>query len=154
EKNLVIVAEVKDELYIRIFNAAGEKVFDARESNPRNKAQARQVTKLKSLFRDLPDPSKPSPTDKRRVIAAVTSIAGQVQEKKKNEGHGSAFEWLTGPLEGVNSARNWSMVFRNDEQIRMLSDLLNTSDRKKFDTFVFAHEGDAAMNWIIADKSI
>ena len=38
------------------------------------------------------------------------------------------FQWLSSPIEGVLSARNWSMLYRNDEQLRLLDDTFNSPD--------------------------
>ena len=60
-------------------------------------------------------------------------------------------QWLSSPIEGALGARNWSMLYRNDEQLRLLDDALNEPDDKvrMFDTFSFEYPGGAAMNWTI-----
>jgi hypothetical protein len=78
---------------------------------------------------------------------------------KKNEG---AFQWLTSPLEGGAAARDWSMYYRNQEQLRLLDDTFNgdknqqaTREGKRFfEGFVFTNEGQAAMNVIISADDI
>jgi hypothetical protein len=96
------------------------------------------------------------------VLVQIRAYPNTNEEKKGKGGLGdwvfgllgSAFEWLTGPLEGVNSARDWTMLDRNDEQVRMLGDLFNKPNSKMFETVIFAHRGGAAMNWFIAPESI
>jgi hypothetical protein len=68
------------------------------------------------------------------------------------------FQWLSSPIEGALGARNWSMLYRNDEQLRLLDDTfnINTHDDKdrKFETFSFEYPGGAAMNWMITSDDI
>jgi predicted acylesterase/phospholipase RssA len=67
-----------------------------------------------------------------------------------------AFQWLTSPIEGALGARDWSMLYRNDEQLRLLDDTFNTPGNQKlfFDTFTFEYRGGAAMNWIITRHDV
>jgi hypothetical protein len=81
-------------------------------------------------------------------------------------GHRDGMAWLrdrvvasvqgvTSPLAGGLSAREWSMRFRNATQVRILDDLLNTSDKRGFfQTFIFENFTDFAMNWFLSDEDI
>jgi Patatin-like phospholipase len=66
------------------------------------------------------------------------------------------FQWLSSPIEGALGARNWSMLYRNDEQLRLLDDTFNSADDtvRTFETFSFEYPGGAAMNWIITRDDI
>ncbi|MBV8233035.1 MAG: patatin-like phospholipase family protein, partial [Planctomycetaceae bacterium] len=66
------------------------------------------------------------------------------------------FQWLSSPIEGALGVRNWSMLYRNDEQLRLLDDTFNSpSDKvRMFDTFSFEYPGVAAMNWMITRDDI
>jgi predicted acylesterase/phospholipase RssA len=65
------------------------------------------------------------------------------------------FSWVTSPIEGALGARNWSMLYRNEEQLRMLDDTFNGAEGPRmFETFVFANPGGAAMNWSIALQDV
>ncbi len=66
------------------------------------------------------------------------------------------FQWLSSPIEGALGARNWSMLYRNDEQLRLLDDTFNSPDNKvrAFETFSFEYPGGAAMNWMITQDDI
>ena len=63
-----------------------------------------------------------------------------------------SFSWLSSPIEGALGARDWSMLYRNEEQLRLLDDTFNKpkAGPRMFETFVFANPGGAAMNWIVA----
>ena len=73
-KNLIIVANVKDILHFRAFTADGKRVVDSDESQLPDKAP--QIAELKSLLRDWWGGPKLLPSDKERVINAVTLIVG------------------------------------------------------------------------------
>jgi hypothetical protein len=63
------------------------------------------------------------------------------------------FDWLTGPLVGANAARESVMAFRNDEQVRELSDFFNTPrSRSRFTTAVFEYEEEAASTWYLSKQ--
>ena len=53
------------------------------------------------------------------------------------------FQWLSSPIEGALGARNWSMLYRNDEQLRLLDDTFNSpgDHGRMFDTFSFEYDG-------------
>ncbi|HEY2156540.1 MAG TPA: hypothetical protein VGH33_12995, partial [Isosphaeraceae bacterium] len=77
-------------------------------------------------------------------------------------GNERAFQWLTSPLEGGAAARDWSMYYRNEEQLRLLDDTFNGGGSRQatpggkrfFEGFVFTNEGQAAMNVIISTDDI
>jgi hypothetical protein len=66
------------------------------------------------------------------------------------------FSWFTSPIEGALGARDWSMLYRNEEQLRLLDDTFNQTEAspRMFESFVFTYSGGAAMNWTIADRDI
>jgi hypothetical protein len=67
----------------------------------------------------------------------------------------SAFQWLTSPAEGAASAMQWSMSFRNDEQVRALDDLCNQPGKLRFfETFIFENPLGFAMNWFLSEENI
>jgi hypothetical protein len=59
-------------------------------------------------------------------------------------------EGLTSPPEGLLSQREWSMSFRNDEQLQVLTDYF---DRRVHDlyftTVAFEYRGDASLSWYL-----
>jgi hypothetical protein len=65
-----------------------------------------------------------------------------------------SFQWLTSPATAVVSSRQWSMAFRNDEQLRDLDDDLNGECPGMFRVFVFENPVDVAMNWFISRDDI
>jgi hypothetical protein len=69
---------------------------------------------------------------------------------------GGDFSWLTSPIEGALGARNWSMLYRNEEQLRLLDDTFNKQPGtpRFFETFIFANPGGAAMNWTVALQDV
>jgi hypothetical protein len=67
---------------------------------------------------------------------------------------GQSFEWLTGPGAAALSAREWSMSFRNDEQLRVLSDFFNGRCPDFFESFEFENPTAFAMNWFLSQDDI
>jgi hypothetical protein len=67
---------------------------------------------------------------------------------------GQSFQWLTSPVEGAISARNWSMSFRNDEQLRVLNDYFNGQSAGMFQSFEFENPTSFAMNWFLSQEDI
>src|SRR5208337_2300194 len=65
-----------------------------------------------------------------------------------------SFQWLTSPATALVSSRQWSMAFRNDEQLRDLDDVLNGASPGMFRVFVFENPVDFAMNWFISKDDI
>ena len=72
-RNLVIVALVGKNLYIRIFDADGKKVVDKAESELMS---GEKLTTLKKRLNTPPDKSSLSLEQKRKIIRVATSIAG------------------------------------------------------------------------------
>jgi hypothetical protein len=64
------------------------------------------------------------------------------------------FAGLTAPAEGAFSAREWTMSFRNDEQIRVLHDYFNSYYLGMFASFEFENPADFAMNWFLSEDDI
>jgi hypothetical protein len=69
---------------------------------------------------------------------------------------GQAFQWFTSPLQGALAARNLSMLYRNEEQLSVLDDTLNTPGEQPafFERFAFAYPGGAAMNWFLTEENL
>jgi hypothetical protein len=69
---------------------------------------------------------------------------------------GQAFQWFTSPLQGALAARNLSMLYRNEEQLAVLDDTLNTPGERPafFERFAFAYPGGAAMNWFLTEENL
>ena len=66
---------------------------------------------------------------------------------------GRGLEWLTSPPEGVLSAREWSMSFRNDEQLRLLTEYFDeTAGDLYFTTVAFEYGGDASLSWYLTKE--
>jgi Patatin-like phospholipase len=67
-----------------------------------------------------------------------------------------AFQWLSSPIEGGANARDWSMFYRNEEQLRLLDDTFNKpKDAPKFfERLIFTNRGHAALNVIITQDDI
>ena len=72
--NLVIVANVKDVLYFRIFDADGKVVVDTDET--RLTRQAGPIADLKRQLDSVRPPHELTRSEKNRVVTAVTSIVG------------------------------------------------------------------------------
>jgi hypothetical protein len=66
---------------------------------------------------------------------------------------GPGLQALSTPLIGVTNARQWTMAFRNDEQVD-LQDLLfdDRSGRDFFRTVVFECPVDVSLNWKLTDR--
>ncbi|AGA31318.1 patatin-like phospholipase family protein [Singulisphaera acidiphila] len=68
------------------------------------------------------------------------------------------FQPLNTPLHGLSTARQWSMSFRNDEQIELLNDIFLENHEMKcknpqfFETVVFECPVEAALNWKLSDR--
>jgi MFS-type transporter involved in bile tolerance (Atg22 family) len=73
-KKLVIIADVKGVLYIRMFDARGKVVLDKDETRLTEKAGP--VADLKRQLKSLWPPHELASSEKDSVIAAVTSIVG------------------------------------------------------------------------------
>ena len=65
---------------------------------------------------------------------------------------------LTSPPQGAGNALAWSMSYRNDEQIRVLSNYFNAECKNGhpdwFKTFIFENPIPFGMNWFITSKEI
>ncbi len=61
-------------------------------------------------------------------------------------------EWLTSPPEGLLSAREWSMSFRNDELLRLLTEFYDrVAEDLFFTTVSFEFGGTASLNWYLTE---
>jgi len=59
-----------------------------------------------------------------------------------------AFQGFTGPVEGILSARDSAMLFRNDGQLEALTQLLNAPGREDFlTTIAFEFGAEASLGW-------
>ncbi len=58
----------------------------------------------------------------------------------------AAFQWLTSPIEGGLAARNASMVFRNNQELRALKDLYDPDVIK---LITFENAAKASMSWYL-----
>jgi len=87
-----------------------------------------------------------------RTDTAQEDPAGMTSRNKVGVDLARSFSWLTSPIEGALGARDWSMLYRNEEQIRLLDDAFNSTEGtpRMFETFVLTNPGGAAMNWIIS----
>ena len=74
DKNLIIVANVRNVLHFQIFDADGKRVVNTDANRLPDKAP--QIAKLKSLLSNLWVVPQLSQSDKDRVITAVRSIVG------------------------------------------------------------------------------
>ena len=80
--NLVIVANVKDVLYFRIFDADGKVVVDTDET--RLTTQAGPIADLKRQLDSVRPPHELTRSEKDRVIAKVASIVGHTRSQQQN----------------------------------------------------------------------
>lgn len=78
-RNLVIVALVRGDLHIRIFDESGKKVVDKAENEL---VGGDALADLKQRLMPLPDESRLSLQDKREIIDHATSIAGHTRRNK------------------------------------------------------------------------
>jgi hypothetical protein len=63
-----------------------------------------------------------------------------------------AFQWATSPLEGVFKARSSSQMFRNNQQLRLVSSIYDVEMQQDFvQSFVFEAAADASMSWYLPD---
>jgi hypothetical protein len=78
---------------------------------------------------------------------------------------GRAFHWLTSPISGAGSARSASMVFRNEQELRHITNLYEArleatepqpplSQRPFIRTVVFENASKASMSWYLPDHEL
>lgn len=71
-------------------------------------------------------------------------------EPETNGNGGSAWEWLTGPLEAVDRARQATASYRNDEQLAVSDETFNRSKGGGFfQTVVFERYTNVGMSWYL-----
>ncbi len=80
-KSLVVVVALNGILHFRIFDGAAKKVVDTDET--KLTAKASQIKDLRNQLETLSPPHELTSSEKRGVIAAVTSIVGRTRPKKK-----------------------------------------------------------------------
>jgi hypothetical protein len=93
------------------------------------------------------DPDK----DKSRFRAYFDKITFDVLERNVKPG----LYPVTTPLSGVTAARQWTMSFRNDEQVELLDEIFNDEDdnrRDFFRTVVFECPVSASLSWNLNDE--
>jgi hypothetical protein len=92
----------------------------------------------------------------RVVLIQVRDGASQKERKRPEGADGSTvltrgLEWLLSPPEALLSQREWSMSFRNDQGLQVLTTFF---DRKVHDlyftTVAFEYEGDASLSWYLS----
>lgn len=62
------------------------------------------------------------------------------------------FQAVGTPLSGVSNARQWTMSFRNDEQVDLLDLLFDEDDSDFFRTVVFECPVKVSLNWKLTDR--
>jgi FtsX-like permease family len=72
KKNLIVVADVRNVLHVRVFDVAGKRIVDT-DAN-RLTEQARLVENLEKQLKSLGNPHDLTTKEKARIIAAVTPI--------------------------------------------------------------------------------
>ncbi len=83
------------------------------------------------------------------ILDCVNGLKGKAQR---------GAQWLTSPFEGLSTARQANMSFRNDEQVKVLSDVINNwpdspvRGRGFFTTVVFECPKEASLNWAITKQ--
>jgi hypothetical protein len=61
-------------------------------------------------------------------------------------------EWLTSPPQGFLHARDWTMSFRNDQQLEVLTEFFDERVANLFfTTAAFEYPGNASLSWYLAD---
>lgn len=64
----------------------------------------------------------------------------------------AAMRWITTPWDGVNQARQSSMMFRNDEQVESINDMWKSKEQKqKVMTVVLECPADASLSWYLSN---
>jgi len=110
--------------------------------------------------RELEDPD-PDPSDSliarlcrlHPFLSWVVDCVYNVEAKARR-----GAQWLTSPIEGLSTARQANMSFRNDEQVEVLSDVINNwpdspvRGRGFFTTVVFECPKEASLNWAITKQ--
>jgi hypothetical protein len=60
-------------------------------------------------------------------------------------------EWLLSPPDALLSQREWSMSFRNDQQLQVLTDYFDRlAGNLYFTTVAFEYNGDASLSWYLS----
>src|SRR5262249_24885582 len=96
-----------------------------------------------------------------RAYANQTARATWVRKGECPTGAVSrGLQGLSTPLEGVLQVRSSSQMFRNDEQIRLSRDVLDTAYQRKpprgssLETFIFECPIEASLSWHLKDEEI
>ena len=90
--------------------------------------------------------------------ATETAPGCEPDDLKKRLGRmaGPAFAWLTSPVSGAASARESSMIFRNNDAVETLGQLLEKGD-SKLHRVIFTNDlesKDAPVSWYIRPESL
>jgi hypothetical protein len=88
-------------------------------------------------------------------IRDQVTTAARLQPEGRDESTllGRGLEWLTSPPDGALRAREWTMSFRNDEQLRVLTEYFDrTVGNLYFTTVAFEYRGDASLNWYLTQE--
>jgi hypothetical protein len=105
-----------------------------------------------------PDPQPASGAVARLLRASTFSSRALdiIDDVRSKASRGS--QWLTSPLEGMAAARQANMSFRNDEQVEVLSNVINlwpdspVKDQGFCTTVVFECPKEASLNWRILPR--
>lgn len=130
-------------------NTSGVVLVQIRDHQGEN--QRRELTSLEERI----PPTIPIPgwfSRSPRIIAIARSLA------QVSEGFRLGRQWLTSTFEGVEAARRALAVYRNDEQVEALSNLINFSPEFAnkppgfYSTVVFENPVEAAINWKLSPR--
>jgi hypothetical protein len=87
----------------------------------------------------------------RDSVSQAARTRPEVRDRSSILGRG--LEWATSPPEGLLTAREWSMSFRNDELLRVLTDHFDrTVGELYFTTVAFEFGGDASLSWYLTQE--
>ncbi len=83
---------------------------------------------------------------------AVTSALDRLTWHAGSELLAPGMQAISTPLLGISNARQWSMSFRNDEQVDLLDLLFDGANRDFFRTVVFECPVDVSLNWQLSTR--
>lgn len=86
------------------------------------------------------------------VADSDARLPAPLEKEKAQEGRFKrSFQWLSSPLEGAMSARKAAMVFRNEQEFRMLQGIYG-DDRVQ--TVAFENAAETSMSWYIPKEQL
>ncbi len=121
-RELVLLARVKDQLHIRIFDSRGKKVVDTDETQVSEKST--QIAELKSLLKDSWGEPRISPVEKEQVLTVLTSLFGEDKVPVGSKGEVLVRAYRDDPIPGRVSRTSWALNVKS-RTLRAEIDLSN-----------------------------